>query len=82
MSKNTLLSTAQGINFLGYRHFHSGKILLRKSTARKIRKATVHSRIIMANYHGKLSWQDDELQSNYALYPSYGLLSNGISENK
>lgn len=68
MSKNSMLSTSQGINFLGYRHFHSGKILLRKSTARKIRRIISKGIVKMArlprgswryyrtvqNFHGKL----------------------------
>lgn len=64
MSKNTLLSTAQGINFLGYRHFHSGKILLRKSTARKIRKAIRKGIVKLATLDSK-SWKGYRTLQNY-----------------
>lgn len=64
MSKNTLLSTAQGINFLGYRHFHSGKILLRKSTARKIRKVIRKGIVKLATLDTK-SWKGYRTLQNY-----------------
>lgn len=38
LSKASLFPTSQGVDFLGYRHFPNGKILLRKSTAKRIRK--------------------------------------------
>ena len=37
LSKCTLYHTSQGVDFLGYRHSPSGKILLRKSTAKRIK---------------------------------------------
>lgn len=64
MSKNTLLSTAQGINFLGCRHFHSGKILLRKSTARKIRKVIRKGIVKLATLDNK-SWKGYRTLQNY-----------------
>lgn len=38
MSKCSYFPTTQGIDFLGYRHFPSGKILLRKRTAKRFKK--------------------------------------------
>lgn len=38
MSKCDYYPTTQGIDFLGYRHFPSGKILLRKRTAKRFKK--------------------------------------------
>lgn len=37
LSKNNLFHTYQGVDFLGYRHFHNGKILVRKRTAKRIK---------------------------------------------
>ena len=38
LSKCLLYPTSHGVDALGYRHFPSGKILLRKSTAKRIKK--------------------------------------------
>lgn len=38
MSKCDLFPTTQGVDFLGYRHFPSGCILLRKSTAKRVKR--------------------------------------------
>ena len=38
LSKCELFHTSQGVDFLGYRHFPDGKILVRKTTAKRIRK--------------------------------------------
>lgn len=38
LSKNNLFHTYQGIDFLGYRHFHNGKLLVRKRTAKRIKR--------------------------------------------
>lgn len=38
LSKLNLFHTYQGVDFLGYRHFHNGKILVRKRTAKRIKK--------------------------------------------
>lgn len=35
LSKKTIFHTSQGVDFLGYRHFSSGKILVRKRTAKR-----------------------------------------------
>lgn len=37
LSKKELYPTAHGVDFLGYRHFPDGKILVRKATAKRIR---------------------------------------------
>lgn len=37
LSKCELFPTSQGVDFVGYRHFPNGKILVRKRTAKKIR---------------------------------------------
>lgn len=38
MSKCDLIQTTQGIDFLGYRHFPQGYILVRKTTAKRIKR--------------------------------------------
>ena len=38
LSKENLFHTYQGVDFLGYRHFHNGKILVRKRTAKRTKK--------------------------------------------
>lgn len=38
LSKHEIFQTKQGVDFLGYRHFPSGYILVRKSTAKRIKK--------------------------------------------
>ena len=38
LSKSSLYPTSQGVDFLGYRHFPSGKILLRKTTAKRMKR--------------------------------------------
>lgn len=38
LSKCSLYHTSQGVDFLGYRHFPDGKILVRKSTAKRMKK--------------------------------------------
>ena len=38
LSKKSLFHTYQGVDFLGYRHFSSGKILVRKRTAKRMKK--------------------------------------------
>lgn len=38
MSKCELFPTAQGVDFLGYRHFPQGYILLRKTTAKRVKR--------------------------------------------
>lgn len=38
LSKCNLFHTKQGVDFLGYRHFPNGKILLRKRTVKRIKK--------------------------------------------
>jgi hypothetical protein len=38
LSKCNLFNTSQGVDFLGYRHFPDGKILVRKRTAKRIRR--------------------------------------------
>ena len=47
LSKNNIFHTYQGVDFLGYRHFHNGKILVRKRTAKRIkqRMKTIQSRL-------------------------------------
>lgn len=40
MSKCDYYPTTQGVDFLGYRHFPNGKILLRKRTAKRFKKNT------------------------------------------
>jgi len=42
LSKMSVFPTTQGLDFLGYRYFPAGYILLRKSTAKRIRKKILH----------------------------------------
>lgn len=53
LSKANILKTTQGIDFLGFRYFHSGKVLLRKATAKKDRRHL--KKILPAMYSGKIS---------------------------
>lgn len=38
LSKKALYPTSHGVDFLGYRHFPNGKMLVRKSTAKRVRR--------------------------------------------
>lgn len=38
LSKKNLFKSTQGLDFLGYRHFPDGRILVRKSTAKRIKR--------------------------------------------
>lgn len=38
LSRCRVFPTSQGIDFVGYRYFHNGKVLLRKRTAKRIRR--------------------------------------------
>lgn len=38
LSKCKLFPTSHGVDFLGYRHFPNGYILLRKSTVKRVKK--------------------------------------------
>lgn len=42
LSKGEVFPCTQGIDFLGYRHFPDGKILLRKSTAKRMKRRMAH----------------------------------------
>ena len=42
LSKKSLFHTWQGVDFVGYRHFHNGKVLVRKRTAQRIMKKLKH----------------------------------------
>lgn len=62
LSKKSLYPTAHGIDFLGYRHFPDGKILVRKATAKRIKRrlriipwALKHGRITKEQARGKLA---------------------------
>lgn len=51
-SKADLFKTKQGVDFLGYRHFHNGKILVRKSTAKTMKKRMAKLKSILQ--HGSI----------------------------
>ncbi len=62
LSKKELYPTSHGVDFLGYRHFPSGKILVRKSTAKRIKKRMKavpweikHGRITREQAEGKIA---------------------------
>lgn len=38
LSKKSLFHTWQGVDFIGYRHFQNGKLLVRKRTAKRVKK--------------------------------------------
>lgn len=60
LSKCNILSTSQGVDFLGYRHFSAGYILVRKSTA-----ASVEGWLKWANaYNLKKSLQLEDLKKS------------------
>lgn len=53
LSKADVFPVTRGLDFLGYRHFPKGKILLRKSTAKRFKKRVMK---LMGGYHaGKVS---------------------------
>lgn len=70
LSKKEVFPTSQGIDFVGYRYFHTGLVLLRKRTAKKQRQAikeirksiengTVdvdEARARLGSMHGLLKW--------------------------
>jgi retron-type reverse transcriptase len=53
LSKKSIFPTTQGVDFLGYRHFPDGKILIRKSTAKR-QKQTIKE-IPWLLSHGRIS---------------------------
>lgn len=53
MSKNELIKATKGIDFLGYRHFNGEYTLLRKRTARQMKKKM--KRILPDMYAGKIT---------------------------
>ncbi len=62
LSKKELYPTSHGVDFLGYRHFPSGKILLRKTTATRVKRRMKalpweikHGRITKEQARGKLA---------------------------
>jgi retron-type reverse transcriptase len=62
LSKKALFPTSHGVDFLGYRHFPSGKILVRKATAKRVKRRMKalpweisHGRITKAQALGKLA---------------------------
>ena len=70
LSKKEVFPTSQGIDFVGYRYFHTGLVLLRKRTAKKQRQAIKEIRKSIENgtvdvdeararrgsMHGLLKW--------------------------
>ena len=62
LSKKALYPTSHGVDFLGYRHFPNGKILVRKATAKRVRRRMKalpweikHRRITKEQALGKLA---------------------------
>lgn len=53
LSKKSLYPTSHGVDFLGYRHFPNGKILVRKSTAKRVRQRL--KKIPWELKHGKIT---------------------------
>lgn len=53
LSKCALFPTAQGVDFLGYRHFPNGKILVRKSTAKRQKRKVKAIPYLLK--HGKIT---------------------------
>jgi len=62
LSKKELYPTSHGVDFLGYRHFPTGKILIRKATAKRVKRRLKalpwdlkHGRITKEQALGKLA---------------------------
>ena len=58
LSKSDIFQTKQGLDFLGYRYFPDGYILLRKSTSKRMKKKIIELRYLVEN---------DIIDSNTAL---------------
>lgn len=58
LSKRSLYPTSHGIDYLGYRHFPTGKILVRKSTAKRTRQRL--KEIPWELKHGKITKEQAE----------------------
>ena len=58
LSKKALYPTSHGVDFLGYRHFPNGKILVRKSTAKRVRQRL--KEIPWELKHGKITKEQAE----------------------
>lgn len=70
LSKFTVFPLSHGVDFLGYRHFKGGYILLRKSTSKRVKKKlkaipyelkhrhmdAQHAESVVASYKGWLRW--------------------------
>lgn len=67
LSKNELFPTSRGIDFLGYRFFPNGCILLRKRTARNIKRR-------MKWVRGKISQGNDPLDYQSKVSSALGML--------
>ena len=48
-SKCDIFKTSRGVDFLGYRHFSSGKILVRKSTAKRMKQCVASIPYLLKN---------------------------------
>ena len=58
LSKKALYPTSHGVDFLGYRHFPNGKILVRKSTAKRVKQRL--KEIPWELKHGKITKEQAE----------------------
>ena len=58
LSKRSLYPTSHGIDYLGYRHFPTGKILVRKSTAKRTKQRM--KEIPWELKHGKITKEQAE----------------------
>lgn len=74
LSKLDLFQTARGIDYLGYRFFHNGNILLRKRTAKALKKRM--KRILLAIENG-----EDPVQYRSSVAAALGTLKHCNSYN-
>lgn len=75
LSKCSLYHTYQGVDFLGYRHFPSGKILVRKRTAKRVKKSL--KQIPYLYHHHRITAE----QARSKVASAYGWLKHANSYN-
>ena len=63
LSRKNLFHTYQGVDFVGYRHFSCGKVLLRKRTAKRMRKRL--ERLLLRMESGR-AYDRDKARSSVA----------------
>lgn len=75
LSKKSLFHTYQGVDFIGYRHFHNGKILVRKRTAKRMKKT------IRANRYEFLTGKKEAYKVRSTIGSIHGWLCHANTHN-